>query len=78
MVYNWLVSDTDRLNFPTNKISVVEIKVRDSYEQREISILGSQIKQEIADRIKDNLRSLGKLKANRRKVGALKRKKYVN
>lgn len=77
-LYNWLVSDTNRLNFPANKISVVDVKVGDSYEQREISILGSQIKQEIADRIKDNLRALGKLKTNGRKVGALKHKKHVN
>jgi len=48
------------------------------YEQRELTVLGSQIKQEIADRLKDNLLALGKLKKNGRKVGALKCKRFVN
>jgi putative transposase len=77
-LYNWLVSDTERLNIPANKASVVEVKVGDSYEQRELTVLGSQIKQEIADRLKDNLRALGKLKRNGYKVGALKHKRFVN
>jgi len=70
-LYNWLVSDTERLGIPANKVSVVEIKAGEAYEQRELTALGSQIKQEIADRLKDNLRALGKLKENGHKVGAL-------
>jgi len=77
-LYNWLVSDTERLGIPANKVSVVEVKVGDSYEQRELTVLGSQIKQEIADRLRDNLRALGKLKKNGHKVGALKPKKFIN
>jgi putative transposase len=77
-LYNWLVSDTERLGISANKVSVVEIKARDIYEQRELTILGSQIKQEIADRLKDNLRALCKLKKNGHRVGALKPKKFVN
>jgi len=77
-LYNWLVSDTERLNIPANKVSVVEVKAGDSYEQRELIVLGSQIKQEIADRLKDNLRALGKLKRNGYKVGALKHKRFVS
>jgi len=77
-LYNWLVSDTKRLGIPANKVSMVEVKAGDSFKQRELTILGSQIKQEIADRLKDNLRALGKLKENDRKVGAVKHKRFVN
>jgi len=77
-LYNWLVSDTERLSIPANKVSAVEVKAGDSYEQRELTVLGSQIKQEIADRLKDNLLALGKLKKNGRKVGALKCKRTAS
>ncbi len=77
-LYNWLVSDTERLDTPANKVSAVEVKAGDSYEERELTVLGSQIKQEIADRLKDNLRALKKLKENGHKVGTLKHKKFVN
>jgi putative transposase len=77
-LYNWLVSDTERLSLSANKISSVEVKVGEAYERRELAVLGSQIKQEIADRLKDNLRALGKLKENGHKVGALKHKRFVN
>jgi len=77
-LYNWLVSDTERLRIPANKVSMVKVKAGDIFEQRELNILGSQIKQEIADRLKDNLRVLGKLKKNGCTVGALKYKKFVN
>ncbi|HHW18663.1 MAG TPA: transposase [Firmicutes bacterium] len=77
-LYNWLVSDAERLNVPANKINVVEVKAGEVLEQRELTVLGSQIKQEIADRLRDNFWALGKLKKNGHKVGALKCKRYVN
>ena len=77
-LYNWLVSDTERLNMPANKISAVEVKVGEVFEERPLTVLGSQVKQEIADRLRDNLRALGKLKENGHKVGALKPKRFVN
>lgn len=76
--YNWLVSDLDRLSFQANKVRMVEVKVGDVFQERELIILGSQIKQEIANRLKDNLRALSKLKQNGRRVGRLKPKKFVN
>lgn len=76
--YNWLVSDTRRLELPANKINEVEIKVGENFEKRDVNLLGSQIKQEIADRIKDNLRALKKLKQNGHKVGILKPKRFIN
>jgi putative transposase len=77
-LYNWLVSDIQRLSLSTCKVHTVEVKVKENFEPRTLTILGSQVKQEIADRLKDNLRSLSTLKKNGHKVGALKHKSYVN
>ncbi|MBT9282438.1 MAG: transposase, partial [Hydrogenibacillus schlegelii] len=76
--YNWLVSDLERLNVPANKVDTVEVKVGDVFEERRLVALGSQVKQEIADRLKNNLRALAKLKKNGHKVGRLKPKRFVN
>ncbi|KUK10851.1 MAG: Putative transposase IS891/IS1136/IS1341 family [Clostridia bacterium 41_269] len=48
------------------------------FEERTLTVLGSQVKQEIADRLKDNLRALGRLKENGYKVGRLRPKRFVN
>jgi putative transposase len=77
-LYNWLVSDTERLNLSVNKIREVEVKVKEGFEKRELLLLGSQIKQEIADRIKDNFKSLSQLKKQGYKVGGLSYKPFVN
>jgi putative transposase len=77
-LYNWLVSDLERLNMPANKVGVVEVKVGQTFEERTLTVLSSQVKQEIADRLKDNLRALRKLKENGHKVGALKPKRFIN
>jgi len=77
-LYNWLMSDISRLDMPVYKVKGVEAKVGDHYEQRELAVLGSQIKRAISNRIKDSLRALGRLKKNGRKVGALKHKSFVN
>jgi len=77
-LYNWLVSDIERLNIPANKVNTVEVKVGEYFEERSLTALGSQIKQEIAERLKDNLKALVELKRKRRKVGSLKPKKFVN
>ena len=77
-LYNWLVSDSNRLDLPTHKIAQVEIKVGDKFETRDLQVLGGQVKQEIANRIKDNLKGLRRLKERGHKVGALKPKPFVN
>jgi len=77
-LYNWLVSDTQRLDLPTNKVKEVEVKVGEVFEERELLLLGSQVKQEIADRLRDNLRALSQLKKKGHKVGGLKPKPFVN
>jgi putative transposase len=77
-LYNWLISDIERLSLPINKIREVEVKVKEGFEKRELILLGSQIKQEIADRIKDNLKSLSQLKNQGHKVGKLRYKPFVS
>ncbi len=77
-LYNWLITDQERFNLPAYKIGSVEAKVGDVFEERELVVLGSQVKQGIADRLKDNLRALSKLKQNGHKVGRLKPKMFVN
>ena len=77
-LYNWLVSDLGRLNLPANKVDAVKVKVGDGFEERRLVLLGSQIKQEIADRLKDNLRALKKLKERGYRVGPLKPKRFVH
>jgi putative transposase len=77
-LYNWLVSDTRRLELPANEVRLVEVKVGEAFEERPLTVLGSQVKQEIADRLRDNLRALARLKGNGRKVGVLKPKRFVN
>ena len=60
------------------KIDTVNVKVKNHFEQREIKHLSSQMKQEIIERIKDNINGLSKLKKNGKKVGYLKYKSEVN
>jgi len=77
-LYNWLVSDTQRLAQPANKVAEVEVKVGEAFERRTLTLLGSQVKQEITDRLKDNLKALSKLKAKGHQVGALRPKSFIN
>jgi len=77
-LYNWIVADIDRVNIPTKEIKEIEIKVGDKFEKRELKYLGSQIKQSIQEKIKDNLKALKVLKKNGHKVGKLKFKKTIS
>lgn len=56
----------------------VEIKVGDHFETRELQVLGSQVRQDIFDGVKANLKTLSSLKEKGRKVGALTFKSYCN
>jgi len=69
--------DTERLGIPANKVSVVEIKAGEAYEQRELTALGSQIKQEIADRLKDNLRGAREAEGKRPQGRSAEPKRFV-
>ncbi|ACD65863.1 MAG TPA: transposase [Sulfurihydrogenibium sp.] len=77
-LYNWIVADINRINISTKEIKEVEIKVGNEFEKREIKYLGSQLKQVIQDRVKNNLKALKSLKENGHKVGRLKFKKSIS
>lgn len=71
----WIYNDALNQEFPEkyipgNKVSVK--KFSGEFESRDIKFLGSQMKQSIIDSLKDNLKSLKKLKDNGRKTGKLK------
>lgn len=75
-LYNYLIHNLEEIR-NANKLKEVFVKVGESFEQRRLN-LGSQVKQEIAERIKDNLKALKNLKENGHTVGKLKPKKFVN
>ncbi|AYJ74005.1 putative transposase [Thermus phage phiLo] len=78
-LYNWLLEDTERrLEEDVGKVKEVPVKVGETFETRKLHLLGSQIKQEIRDRLKDSLRSLAQLKKRGHKVGRLRFKPFVN
>lgn len=73
---NFVIADIEN-RIKDYKYKEVEIKTPNGFEKREIKTLSSQMKQEIIDQIKDNLRSLKKSKENGNKVGKLKFKSEV-
>ena len=60
------------------KINKVPVKVRDVFEERDIKYLSSQMRQEIINRIKDNITGLSETKKRGRKVGKLKFKSEIS
>jgi len=73
---NFVVADIEN-RIKDYKYEEVEIKTPDGFEKRKIKTLSSQMKQEIIDQIKDDLKSLKKSKENGNKVGKLKFKSEV-
>jgi len=60
-----------------HKISSVAVKVGEKFEERELSIISSQIKQEILHDIRSSIINLSRKKANGYKIGRLKFKSYI-
>ena len=54
---NYAISQGD-INKVDYKIEKVPVKVKDTFEEREIKCLSSQMRQETIDRIKDNINGL--------------------
>lgn len=63
---------------PRSGIKTVLVKVKDSFEEREIKCLSSQMKQSVVDSVKQNIFSLSKAKNKGLKVGRLRFKKECN
>ena len=74
-LYNAVVA-TETLSLEDT--STVQIKVKDSFEEREITILSAQMKQSVVDSAKTNVSNLSKAKRKGLKVGRLKFKKECN
>lgn len=55
-----------------------KVKVGDVFEERSLTHLGSQMRQDIVDQLKSDISSLAALKKKGRKVGKLKFKSYCN
>ena len=62
----------------SDKSRSVKVKVKDVFEERELTLLGSQIKQSIISEVKDSIRGLAMLKEKGHKVGTLKFKSVCN
>ena len=62
----------------SDKSRSVKVKVKDVFEERELTLLGSQIKQSIISEVKDSIRVLAVLKEKGHKIGALKFKSVCN
>ncbi|MBX6424146.1 RNA-guided endonuclease TnpB family protein [Thermosulfurimonas sp. F29] len=70
--YNYVIADIEnRLNNKSEKLKEVEIKTPNGFEKRKLKTLGSQIKQGIIERVRNNLNALEKVKEKGLKVGKL-------
>jgi len=75
--YNYCLEQDD-INDADTTATNVPVKVADKYEDRELNVLRSHMKQGIKTRLFNSLSSLKALKTNGRKVGRLKFKSEVN
>lgn len=60
------------------KAKTATVKVGDTFEERPLKLLGSQVKQDIVDTIRSEIRGLSTKKSKGEKVGRLKFKSYCN
>ena len=74
---NAVVGSDDALTFDREPKSVL-VKVGDEYEERDLRVLGSQMKQDIVDRVRSDVKALSTKKKKGEKVGALKYKSFCN
>ena len=74
-LYNAIVA-TDSLSL--EDISIVQVKVKDTFETREIKCLSAQMKQSVIESVKTNASNLSKAKRKGLKVGRLQFKKECN
>ena len=75
-LYNAVLSSTD--DFPRSGIKTVTVKVKNTFEEREIKCLSSQMKQSVVDSVKINICNLAKAKKTGQKIGRLQFKKECN
>jgi len=77
-LYNFILSQNNIFNFNT-KINKVTVLNKDKQpEERDLTIIGSQIKQDIYKQIISSIKGLSTKKKQNKKVGKLKFKSYIN
>lgn len=78
-LYNYILSQENVFDFNT-KIKSVDCLTPNGLENRDLNIIGSQIKQDIHKRLKDSIKALStkKKKGNTKQIGRLKFKSEVN
>ena len=74
-LFNAVVA-TDSLSLENT--TSVQVKVKDTFEEREINTLSAQMKQSVVDEVKQNVFNLSKAKKKGLKVGRLQYKKECN
>ena len=74
-LYNAIVSST---TLTLENMSSVQVKVKDTFETRELNTLSVQMKQSVINNIKQNIFNLSRAKKKGIKVGRLKFKKECN
>jgi len=74
---NAVLGSDDAFAFNRDAKSVM-IKVKDDFEERAFSTIGSQMKQDVVDSVKSEIRGLATKKAKGEKAGRLKFKTYCN
>jgi len=71
---NYIISKgiTDSVSYKDYKVNKVNIKVKDKFEERELKVLSSQMKQYIVKRLQNNVKTLHKLSKKGKKIGKIK------
>jgi putative transposase len=71
---NYVISQgiTNLVSHRDYKIKKVKVKVGDKFEERELNLLSSQMKEYIITRLKSNVNTLAKLRKEGKKVGKIK------
>jgi len=71
---NYIISKgiTDSIPYKDYKVNKVNVKVKDKFEERELKLLSSQMKQYIIKRLQNNVKALHELGKKGKKVGKIK------
>ncbi len=68
----------DSVSYKDYKVKKVNIKVKDAFEERELKILSSQMKEYIIKRLQGNVKMLQKLNKNKKKTGKIRYRKVLH
>ncbi len=69
---------TETVSHKDYSIKKVNIKVKDKFEERELNVLSSQMKEYIIKRLQSNVKTLTKLKKEGKKIGKIKYRRSLH